>query len=92
MSCLAKLLKSSREDVRVAFDEFSGNNLINMPGRFPAKDPEMRPRPHGLSIRAGQFPDLIEAMRSVEEFRFEPSAVSIHSETQGENELPKQTG
>lgn len=92
MSCLAKLLKSSRENVCIAFDEFSGHDLINMCGRFLAKETEMRPRRNGSSIRADQFPDLLEMLRSVAEPRFELSAVSIHSETQGEIELPKQTG
>lgn len=92
MTCLASFPKNSREEVQISLDEFNGHSLINMRVWFQAADGEMRPSRQGLSIRVEQFPELMEALRAVEQAIPEPSVVNLRPETEHENTPSPQTG
>jgi len=64
---IARLPKNADEEVRVTLDEYRGHHLVDVRifADFTAANVPM-PTKKGISIRVGQLPDLIEALRDAE--------------------------
>ena len=55
------------EVVRITREEYKGADLVNIRVWFTASDGELRPSKNGLTIRADQIPQMIEALLGVQD-------------------------